>query len=616
MSLVALPRRHVRRSRRWRSRCAPAARRDSRSGSVGSGGASSRHSRSTRRRWSIGGGGLATTAYLRLFLILGSVVGLVLAVAGLAGGTRRDAPGRDARHPRRRRPDHGPARSAIAVLAATTGGAVRRPDHARRRRDGRAGRRSASSRSRAVVVAAPWRSPRRPGSAATSASSTRSRSSSASPTSPSRSRSRCGSGRSRSTCGRPADRCRAGDGAAGPDRLRARVAGGRRPGLGRRVGRAGARSTSARTATIVLAIAVASIVLAAVAAFVQDDLEHVLGYSIVGDAGVIVLALAALGPAAWAPGPDLDPRLRRRPRRVRGLGGGIRAGFFTGPRRRPARLGTPLAAAGGRLRAGRRRQHRFPGLASFDARASLVGLAVTGPLPRRALIVTSRRSPTTGGCWRSGWRRPGSRGRTGRRVAAPRGSGQTSAASDTGGRRTWDAQPRVHDRPSLRCWHSWRSRRRPVLRGPRPPPTVPTVAIPDEFGRRADSPAAGHRLRRRARAGAVREPVRPRAGSVVRGEHPEVDVAPVVEQLGRVEPERELGAAVSGLSDAWTMFWAVSSAKSPRIVPGAASCGRVAPLIARTTAMAFGPSSASATSGPEMMNSTSPAKNGFSRWAA
>ena len=41
------------------------------------------------------------------------------------------------------------------------------------------------------------------------------------------------------------------------------------------------------------------------------------------------------------------------------------------------------------------------------------------------------------------------------------------------------------------------------------------------------------------------------------------------------------------------MFWAVSSAKSPRIVPGAASCGRVAPLIARTTAMAFGPSSAS-----------------------
>ena len=41
------------------------------------------------------------------------------------------------------------------------------------------------------------------------------------------------------------------------------------------------------------------------------------------------------------------------------------------------------------------------------------------------------------------------------------------------------------------------------------------------------------------------------------------------------------------------MFCAVSSAKSPRIVPGAASCGRVAPLMARTTAIAFGPSRAS-----------------------
>ena len=37
------------------------------------------------------------------------------------------------------------------------------------------------------------------------------------------------------------------------------------------------------------------------------------------------------------------------------------------------------------------------------------------------------------------------------------------------------------------------------------------------------------------------------------------------------------------------MFCAVSSAKSPRMVPGAASCGRVAPLMARTTAIAFGP---------------------------
>jgi len=48
-------------------------------------------------------------------------------------------------------------------------------------------------------------------------------------------------------------------------------------------------------------IGIASLVLGAVAAWVQDDLEHVLGYSIVQDAGVVILALAALDPSAWEP---------------------------------------------------------------------------------------------------------------------------------------------------------------------------------------------------------------------------------------------------------------------------------------------------------------------------
>ena len=63
-------------------------------------------------------------------------------------------------------------------------------------------------------------------------------------------------------------------------------------------------------------------------------------------------------------------------------------------------------------------------------------------------------------------------------------------------------------------------------------------------------------------------------------------------------------AALSGVSEAWTRFWPVSSAKSPRMLPGAASCGRVAPLMARHTAMALSPSNASATSGAEVMKST------------
>ena len=117
----------------------------------------------------------------------------------------------------------------------------------------------------------------------------------------------------------------------------------------------------------------------------------------------------------------------------------------------------------------------------------------------------------------------------------------------------------------------------------------------------------GPRPRRRPRA----------AGSLGRGEHPAVDLA-LVARAARSgwNHSASSAAAFSGLSEAWTRFWAVSRAKSPRIEPGAASCGRVAPFIARTIAIAFGPSRAAATSGARVMKSTRPAKNGFSRWTA
>jgi NADH:ubiquinone oxidoreductase subunit 2 (subunit N) len=52
---------------------------------------------------------------------------------------------------------------------------------------------------------------------------------------------------------------------------------------------------------VVLLVAIASILLASLAAWIQDDIEHIVGYSIVGDAGVVILAIAALDPEAWAP---------------------------------------------------------------------------------------------------------------------------------------------------------------------------------------------------------------------------------------------------------------------------------------------------------------------------
>ncbi|MEO8230039.1 MAG: proton-conducting transporter membrane subunit [Chloroflexota bacterium] len=51
----------------------------------------------------------------------------------------------------------------------------------------------------------------------------------------------------------------------------------------------------------VLAVGIASIVLGAAAAWLQDDLEHVVGYSIVQDAGFVILGLAVLDPVAWQP---------------------------------------------------------------------------------------------------------------------------------------------------------------------------------------------------------------------------------------------------------------------------------------------------------------------------
>ncbi len=56
------------------------------------------------------------------------------------------------------------------------------------------------------------------------------------------------------------------------------------------------------------------------------------------------------------------------------------------------------------------------------------------------------------------------------------------------------------------------------------------------------------------------------------------------------------------------------SAKSLRIVPAAALAGLVAPITSRFLATASSPSRTWTTTGPLVMNSTSEAKNGRSRW--
>src|SRR3954462_5951311 len=68
-------------------------------------------------------------------------------------------------------------------------------------------------------------------------------------------------------------------------------------------------------------------------------------------------------------------------------------------------------------------------------------------------------------------------------------------------------------------------------------------------------------------------------------------------------------SADSGEWGPGAMFWPTSTAKSPRMEPGAASSGLVAPITWRAATTAWSPSSTIATSGPEVMNDTSSPKN-------
>jgi NADH:ubiquinone oxidoreductase subunit 2 (subunit N) len=139
---------------------------------------------------------------------------------------------------------------------------------------------------------------------------------------------------------------------------------------------------------VVLAVAVASIVLAALAALVQDDIEHVVGYSIVGDVGVVLLAIVALDAAAWGPARTWVLALVVTRSAFAAWAGGLRVLFGTGRivELRGWVVRSPLLglAFGLIVIAGL----GFPGLAAFEARITLVDLAVDGPLAVLVLLGT------------------------------------------------------------------------------------------------------------------------------------------------------------------------------------------------------------------------------------
>ncbi len=139
---------------------------------------------------------------------------------------------------------------------------------------------------------------------------------------------------------------------------------------------------------VVLLIGGASILLASLAAFVHDDIEHVVGYSIIGDAGVIILAVAVLDPAAWEPARTFILAFVVARSAFAAWAAATRATFSTGrvddlrgwmlrsPALGVAFVAVVVASIG------------LPGIAVFEARASIVGMALDGPLASILLLGT------------------------------------------------------------------------------------------------------------------------------------------------------------------------------------------------------------------------------------
>jgi formate hydrogenlyase subunit 3/multisubunit Na+/H+ antiporter MnhD subunit len=136
---------------------------------------------------------------------------------------------------------------------------------------------------------------------------------------------------------------------------------------------------------VVVAIALASILLASIAALIQDDLEHIVGYTIIGDAGVVMLAVAALTPDAWAPARTWILAFVVARSAFAAWAAATRTTYFTGRvgdlrgwALRSPLLGVAFAvvvvASIG-----------LPGLAAFDARGTIIDLTLDGPL---AIVAT------------------------------------------------------------------------------------------------------------------------------------------------------------------------------------------------------------------------------------
>ena len=140
---------------------------------------------------------------------------------------------------------------------------------------------------------------------------------------------------------------------------------------------------------LIIFVAMVSVVLGGLAAMVHDDIEHVLGYSILQDAGVAVLAFASLDPGVVAAARNwlvasatVKTALAAWASVVRTTYGGHRLDDLGGWARHSPALGVAFAgilvAAIG-----------LPNMALFQARSDLVSSAMPGIGPVVALVIAA-----------------------------------------------------------------------------------------------------------------------------------------------------------------------------------------------------------------------------------
>jgi hypothetical protein len=368
-------------------------------------------------------------------------------------------------------------------------------------------------------------------------------------------------------------------------------------------------------------IAVATLLFGAVGALVHDELEEIAAYSIVQDGAFVLLALTARGDAAAEPArlwllvfvaakTGLVAWVAAASRNFRTTNLGHLRGWL----RRTPILGVALVAIVIATLG-------WPGSPVYEARASLIrlglpsGFGFVGAAAMLLSIIYYGRLLFVG-LMSPGHMVRAAHGELPRWThSVRRATAETAAEPELHAEAVAElAVAELVDEPVATEAAPAKKRRRRAAAAEEP---LPTIAAAVEAEAEVEVPDRGcpartiyrPRCRRHARGYARRT-------GPARRHHPAVDLALVRDQLVGREPDASSVAALSGLSEAWTRFWPISTARSPRIVPGAASTGLVAPFIVRTMAIASGPSSAAATSGPDVMKATRPSKNGLPLWTA